>query len=156
MHIAQTRLSIDTAPREYGCDASSTTNTDSLMGICARHDSTALDGNGNSLILLHSDNVRVSNCYIYDAQIAVGCNKDGGSAGANSDRLAAQFRNWTVENCVLDTCGNKIVEFEDVNIDTLENCISKRLGFSAAKKIVRIEANCDELKRLGACHKKAK
>jgi Fur family ferric uptake transcriptional regulator len=49
---------------------------------------------------------------------------------------------------------DKIVEFEDINIDTLENCISKRLGFSPAKKIVRIEAKCDELKRLGACKNK--
>lgn len=46
---------------------------------------------------------------------------------------------------------DKIVEFEDINIDTLENCISKRLGFSPAKKIVRIEAKCDELKRVGTC-----
>lgn len=51
---------------------------------------------------------------------------------------------------------DKIVEFEDINIDTLENCISKRLGFSPARKIVRIEAKCDELKRLGACKNKEK
>lgn len=51
---------------------------------------------------------------------------------------------------------DKIVEFEDINIDTLENCISKRLGFSPAKKIVRIEAKCDELKRLGACKNRVK
>jgi Fur family transcriptional regulator, ferric uptake regulator len=51
---------------------------------------------------------------------------------------------------------DKIVEFEDINIDTLENCISKRLGFSPAKKTVRIEAKCDELKRLGACKNKEK
>jgi Fur family ferric uptake transcriptional regulator len=52
---------------------------------------------------------------------------------------------------------NKIVEFEDRNMDTLENCISKRLGFSAATKIVRIEATCDQLKARGACvNKKAK
>ena len=46
---------------------------------------------------------------------------------------------------------NRIVEFEDRNIDTLENCITKRLGFSPAKKQTRIEASCDELKRSGAC-----
>jgi Fur family ferric uptake transcriptional regulator len=46
---------------------------------------------------------------------------------------------------------NKIVEFEDRNIETLENCITKRLGFSPAAKIIRIEATCDELKRRGAC-----
>ena len=51
---------------------------------------------------------------------------------------------------------NRIVEFEDRNIETLEDCISKRLGFSPANKIVRIEATCDELKRLGSCKKKGK
>ena len=46
---------------------------------------------------------------------------------------------------------NRIVEFEDRNIDTLENCITRRLGFSAAKKLTRIEANCDEFQRSGSC-----
>jgi len=50
---------------------------------------------------------------------------------------------------------NRIVEFEDRNIDTLENCITKRLGFSPAKKLTRIEASCDTLRRNGLCvHKK--
>ena len=40
---------------------------------------------------------------------------------------------------------NKIVEFEDQHIELLENCITKRLGFSPASKSLRIEANCDEL-----------
>jgi len=51
---------------------------------------------------------------------------------------------------------NRIVEFEDRNIDTLENCISKRLGFSPSNKIVRIEATCDELKAKGVCTNKKK
>jgi len=46
---------------------------------------------------------------------------------------------------------NRIVEFEDRNIDTLENCITKRLGFSPAQKLTRIEATCDALKRSGTC-----
>jgi Fur family ferric uptake transcriptional regulator len=49
---------------------------------------------------------------------------------------------------------NRIVEFEDRNIDTLENCITRRLGFSAAKKLTRIEANCDEFQRSGSCSHK--
>ena len=49
---------------------------------------------------------------------------------------------------------DRIVEFEDRNIETLEDCITKRLGFSPATKIVRIEATCDELKRRGACANK--
>jgi len=46
---------------------------------------------------------------------------------------------------------DRIVEFEDRNIETLENCISKRLGFSPATKTVRIEARCDQLKASGSC-----
>ncbi len=50
---------------------------------------------------------------------------------------------------------NRILEFEDRNIDTLENCITKRLGFSPVNKSTRIEANCDELKRVGVCQHQA-
>lgn len=51
---------------------------------------------------------------------------------------------------------HKIVEFEDRNIETLENCITKRLGFSPSNKIVRIEATCDELKAKGKCGNKTR
>ncbi|HWB60789.1 MAG TPA: transcriptional repressor [Chthoniobacteraceae bacterium] len=66
------------------------------------------------------------------------------------------YNEHPIHNHLICVDCDKIVEFEDVNIDTLENCISKRLGFSPSKKIVRIEANCDELKRLGACKNKGK
>jgi Fur family ferric uptake transcriptional regulator len=48
------------------------------------------------------------------------------------------------------------VEFEDRNMETLEDCITKRLGFSPSNKVVRIEASCDELKRSGSCRKARK
>ncbi len=48
---------------------------------------------------------------------------------------------------------DKIIEFEDPNMELLENCITRRLGFSPANKIVRIEGHCDELKMHGACRK---
>jgi Fur family transcriptional regulator, ferric uptake regulator len=51
---------------------------------------------------------------------------------------------------------DRIVEFEDKNIETLENCITKRLGFSPASKIVRIEATCDQLKLSGVCKNRQK
>ena len=51
---------------------------------------------------------------------------------------------------------DKIVEFEDRNIETLENCITKRLGFSPASKMIRIEATCDQLKASGACKNRGK
>src|SRR5687767_14375373 len=46
---------------------------------------------------------------------------------------------------------NRIVEFEGQHIEMLENCITKRLGFSPASKSLRIEASCDELRKHGAC-----
>ncbi len=46
---------------------------------------------------------------------------------------------------------NKIIEFEDTNIELLENCITRRLGFSPANKMVKIEGHCDELKLKGHC-----
>ena len=49
---------------------------------------------------------------------------------------------------------SKIVEFEDQHIELLEDCITKRLGFSPAAKTVRIEATCDQLKTLGVCKNK--
>ena len=48
---------------------------------------------------------------------------------------------------------DKIIEFEDPNMELLENCITRRLGFSPANKIVRIEGHCDELKMHGACRR---
>ena len=49
---------------------------------------------------------------------------------------------------------SKIVEFEDVHIDTLETCISKRLGFTPTGKVVRIEAHCDEFQATGTCSRR--
>ena len=49
---------------------------------------------------------------------------------------------------------DKIVEFEDRNIETMEDCITKRLGFSPANKMIRIEAKCDHLKDHGQCKNK--
>lgn len=46
---------------------------------------------------------------------------------------------------------NKIFEFEDTNMELLENCISRRMGFSPASKAVKIEGHCDELKLTGSC-----
>lgn len=45
----------------------------------------------------------------------------------------------------------RIVEFEDANMELLENCIARRLGFTPTNKLLRIEAECDELKQRGSC-----
>ena len=51
---------------------------------------------------------------------------------------------------------DRVVEFEDEHIALLEDCITRRLGFSPATKSIRIEANCDELARLGTCKNRRK
>jgi Fur family ferric uptake transcriptional regulator len=46
-----------------------------------------------------------------------------------------------------------IHEFEDLNMELLENCMARRMGFTPANKQVRIEARCDELRMKGVCRK---
>jgi len=46
---------------------------------------------------------------------------------------------------------DRVVEFEDDHITLLEDCITKRLGFTPSGKSIRITANCDELARTGHC-----
>lgn len=46
---------------------------------------------------------------------------------------------------------DRVVEFEDDNATLLHDCITRRLGFQPSMKSMRIEAHCDELKRLGKC-----
>ena len=49
----------------------------------------------------------------------------------------------------------KIVEFDSPKIERLESEISQRLGFSVKTHRLQITASCEELKKLGACRKKA-
>ncbi len=48
----------------------------------------------------------------------------------------------------------RIVEFESDQISSLENEISKKLGFAVKSQRLQITASCQELKDHGACHKK--
>ncbi|MFV0415194.1 MAG: Fur family transcriptional regulator [Chthoniobacterales bacterium] len=49
---------------------------------------------------------------------------------------------------------DRIVEFEDTNMELLENCITRRLGFSPINKSIKIEAHCDELAQSGQCRRR--
>jgi len=55
---------------------------------------------------------------------------------------------------ICDDC-DKIVEFESERLETLENEISQNLGFTVKSQQLRINASCEEMKKLGACNKKA-
>lgn len=45
----------------------------------------------------------------------------------------------------------KVVEFEDKNIDTLGDCIARRLGFRTVQQEIHIEAACQTLRDKGMC-----
>lgn len=80
----------------------------SIMGFNARLGAP-------SARLLSSENVTIRNCWIYDAQQAAGCTKDGILSYPDAARQETQFKNWQVCHNYIDTCGNKAVEFAECN-----------------------------------------
>lgn len=64
------------------------------------------------------------------------------------------FVNRPHHNHIICSDCQKVIEFEDHYMETLEDCISKRLGFTPVAKTVRIEATCDQLKKFGTCKNK--
>ena len=71
--------------------------------------------------------------------------------GADTKIYDPNFVERPAHNHLICVDCDKIIEFEDTNIELLENCISRRLGFSPASKAVKIEGHCDELKLKGTC-----
>lgn len=47
-------------------------------------------------------------------------------------------------------CG-KVIEFEDAHIDLLNDCVTRRLGFKPLRQTLKIEANCEQLRKNGRC-----
>lgn len=47
-------------------------------------------------------------------------------------------------------CG-KVTEFEDSGIDTLNDCVARRLGFRPLDHSLKIEASCEQLRLKGRC-----
>jgi Fur family ferric uptake transcriptional regulator len=64
------------------------------------------------------------------------------------------FANQPHHNHLICTDCHRVIEFEDAHIETLEDCITKRLGFSPKAKMVRIEASCNQFQRFGKCERK--
>ena len=54
---------------------------------------------------------------------------------------------------ICDDC-DKIIEFESDRLEALESEISSKLGFEVNSQQLRINASCEEMKRLGACKNK--
>ena len=49
---------------------------------------------------------------------------------------------------------DRIVEFESEKIERLEDDITNNLGFSLKSQRIQINANCEELKKMGSCRNK--
>lgn len=56
----------------------------------------------------------------------------------------------THNHLVCVDCGH-VLEFEDDHLDTLNDCISRRLGFRGVKHSLRIEATCERLRTDSQC-----
>lgn len=50
---------------------------------------------------------------------------------------------------------SKVIEFQDEHMALLEDYITRHLGFKSSRKILRIEASCEELRSKGECSKAA-
>lgn len=64
------------------------------------------------------------------------------------------YANHPRHNHIICLDCQKIVEFENDKLDRLLNQISHRLGFAAKTHRLQITANCEELRKSGACKKK--
>jgi Fur family ferric uptake transcriptional regulator len=71
--------------------------------------------------------------------------------GGDTKVYDPNFIEHPTHNHLICTDCQKIVEFEDMHMELLENCISRRLGFSPKSKMVKIEATCDEFQKFGTC-----
>ncbi len=49
----------------------------------------------------------------------------------------------------------QVFEFEDPHLEVLEDCITRRMGFSPSNKGVRVEASCDLLNETGKCERRS-
>lgn len=49
-------------------------------------------------------------------------------------------------------CGT-VIEFSDENMAVIEDCVTRRLGFSSVRKDIRVEARCEEFRTTGHCKK---
>lgn len=47
-------------------------------------------------------------------------------------------------------CG-KVLEFEDTHVGLLNDCLSKRMGYTPVAQAIRIEASCDQLRIKKSC-----
>ncbi len=71
--------------------------------------------------------------------------------GENETTYDPNFLNKPSHNhLVCIDCG-RVLEFEDPHIDTLNDCVTRRLGFRPVEHTLKIEASCEQLRQHGRC-----
>ena len=71
--------------------------------------------------------------------------------GENQTTYDPNFLNKPSHNhLVCIDCG-RVVEFEDMHLDLLNDCVTRRLGFKPVRQSIKIEANCEQLRLNGRC-----
>ena len=71
--------------------------------------------------------------------------------GDNQTTYDPNFLNRPSHNhLVCIDCG-QVVEFEDSHLELLNDCVTRRLGFTPVRQSIKIEANCEQLRLNGRC-----
>lgn len=71
--------------------------------------------------------------------------------GDNQTTYDPNFHDKPAHNhLVCIDCG-KVVEFEDSHIEVLNDCVTRRLGYKPVRQTLKIEANCEQLRKQGRC-----
>jgi Fur family ferric uptake transcriptional regulator len=71
--------------------------------------------------------------------------------GDNQTTYDPNFLNKPAHNhLVCIDCG-RVVEFEDAQVEALNECVTRRLGFRPVRQTLKIEATCEQLRVNGRC-----
>lgn len=71
--------------------------------------------------------------------------------GGSEKTYDPNFHNSPTHNHLICIDCGKVVEFEDTHLETLNDCLTRRLGFRPARQSLRIEACCEKLRASGRC-----
>jgi Fur family ferric uptake transcriptional regulator len=71
--------------------------------------------------------------------------------GDNQTTYDPNFLNMPAHNhLVCIDCG-RVVEFEDAQVEALNECVTRRLGYRPVRQTLKIEATCEQLRVNGRC-----
>jgi len=71
--------------------------------------------------------------------------------GTDEKTYDPNFHDKPSHNHLICVDCKKVIEFEDSHLELLNDCITKRMGFQPKTQSIRIEANCEALRKTGVC-----